>query len=117
MVKKAFLKTFLELETADTPEERRKGLQHRQELDEYTGMLFDFREPAKQSMWMKDTFIPLDIIFLNEQGKVINIEQGIPESSEQVFSASNNCRYVLELKQGKAEDFNISEGTDLSFLV
>lgn len=117
MVKKAFLKTFLELEQADTPEQRQKGLQGRKELDQYKGMLFDFKETGLRSMWMKDTFVPLDIIFLNEEGEVINVEQGTPESSEEVFSASDNCRYVLELKQGKTDDFNISEGSDLSFLI
>jgi len=116
MVKKAFLKTFLELETADTQEQRQKGLQNRKELSQYRGMLFNFPEAEKQSIWMKDTHIPLDIVFLSEDGTVLNIEQGEPESTEHIYS-DGKCRHVIELNQGKADDFNISEGDDLSFLL
>lgn len=115
-MKKAFLNTFLELETADTEDERRKGLQGRTELNQYTGMLFNFPSSEKQSIWMKDTHIPLDIIFLSESGEVLNIEQGEPETTEHHFS-DGDSKYVLELKQGKAEDFNIESGDNLSFLL
>ena len=66
---------------------------------------------------MKDTHIPLDIVFLSEEGKVLNIEQGEPESTKKMFSDSENCKYVLELNKGKAADFNISVGDNLSFLL
>jgi len=117
MVKKSFLKIFLELEHAETKDERRKGLQGRKKLNEYNGMLFKFPKPEKQSIWMKDTHIPLDIIFLSEDGTVLNIEKGEPQSTEHIFSKDSNCRHVLELRQGKADDFNISEGDNLSFLL
>lgn len=116
MTKKAFLKTFLELETAETQEERAEGLQHREELSQYRGMLFNFPEAEKQSIWMKNTYVPLDIVFLSEDGKVLNIEQGEPESREHIHS-NGNCKHVLELREGKADDFNISEGDNLSFLL
>lgn len=115
-MKKAFLKTFLELETAETEKQRQKGLQNRKELDQYRGMLFNFPKTEKQSIWMKDTYIPLDIIFLSEDGTVLNIEQGEPESREHIYS-DGQCRHVLELNKGKADDFNISEGDNLSFLL
>lgn len=116
MVKKAFLKTFLELEIAETEEERAKGLQHREELNQYRGMLFNFPQAEKQSIWMKDTHIPLDIVFLSEDGEVLNIEHGEPESTEHMFS-DGESRYILELNEGKADDFNISKGDNLSFLL
>jgi len=116
MVKKAFLKTFLELETAETQKERAEGLQNRKELSEYRGMLFNFPNSEKQSIWMKDTHIPLDIVFLSEEGTVLNVEQGEPESTEHIYS-DGECSYALELNRGKAEDFNISEGDNLSFLL
>jgi len=116
MTKKAFLKTFLELETAETQEERAEGLQNREELSQYRGMLFNFPETEKQSIWMKNTHIPLDIVFLSEDGTVLNIEQGEPESTEHIHS-NGECSYAIELKQGKADDFNISEGDNLSFLL
>lgn len=117
MVKEAFLKTFLELEHAETKDERRKGLQGRKQLNEYKGMLFKFPKAEKQSIWMKDTHIPLDIIFLSENGEVLNIEKGHPRTQEHMFSDTDNCKHVLELRQGKASDFNISEGDNLSFLL
>lgn len=116
-MKEAFLKTFLELEYAETEDERRKGLQNRKQLNEYKGMLFNFPKPEKQSIWMKDTHIPLDIIFLSEDGTVLNIEQGEPENKEHLFSKDSTCKHVLELRQGKADDFNISEGDNLDFLI
>lgn len=116
MVKKAFLKTFLELEHADTEQERRKGLQGRKELSQYKGMLFNFPKAEKQSIWMKNTHIALDIIFLSEDGKVLNIEKGEPQNTEHHFS-DGDCKHILELKQGKADDFNISKGDNLSFLL
>jgi len=116
MVKKAFLKTFLELETAESEEERAKGLQNREELSEYRGMLFNFPNSEKQSIWMKYTHIPLDIVFLSEDGTVLNVEQGEPHSTEHIYS-EGECRHVLELNKGKADDFNISEGDNLSFLL
>lgn len=115
-MKKAFLNTFLELEHADTEEQRQKGLQGRTELNQYKGMLFNFSEAGKQSIWMKDTHIPLDIIFLSENGEVLNIEQGEPETTKHHFS-DGSCKHVLELRQGKADDFSISVGDDLSFLL
>jgi len=117
MVDKAFLKTFLELETADTEQERKQGLQNRKELDQYKGMVFNFPEAGKQSIWMKDTHIPLDVIFLSEDGEVLNIEQGEPHSTEHIYSDSDNCKHVLEIKKGKADDFSICRGDNLSFLL
>lgn len=115
-MKKAFAKTFLNLETADTQKQRQQGLQNREQLNQYEGMLFNFPEAEKQSIWMKDTQIPLDIIFLNENGEVLNIEQGEPQTTEHIFS-DGSCKHVLELRQGKADDLNIKPGDDLSFLI
>lgn len=116
MVKKAFLKTFLDLETAETEGQRAKGLQDRKELDEYKGMLFNYENSEPRKFWMKNTHIPLDIVFLSEKGKVLNIEQGSPRSKKRLRS-DGDCKHVLELNQGKADDFNISQGDDLSFLL
>jgi len=116
MVDKAFIKTFVELETADTEEERKKGLQSRKQLDSYKGMLFKYEDVGQKSIWMKDTHIPLDIVFLSEKGKVLNIEEGEPMNKDRINS-KGDCKYVLELKQGKADDFSISEGDNLSFLL
>jgi uncharacterized membrane protein (UPF0127 family) len=116
MVQKAFIKTFLELETAETEKERQKGLQDRKQLDKYKGMIFNFDKEKKQSIWMKNTYIPLDIVFLCSDGTVLNIEQGEPQSEEHIFS-DGACKHVLELKQGMADRLNISRGDDLGFLI
>lgn len=117
MADKPFLKTFVDLETADTQKERQKGLQGREKLDQHRGMLFKYDELSQKSIWMKDTHIPLDIIFLSEDGTVLNIEQGEPMNKEHIKSKGENCMYVLEFNEGKTDDFNISEGDNLSFLL
>jgi len=114
---KAFIKTFLNIELADTQEQRRKGFQDRENLNDYEAKLFAFPSPSKQSMWMKNTQVPLDIIFLSENGEVLNIEQGEPENTDHIFSDGDNCTHVLELKQGQAEELGIETGDNLDFLL
>ena len=94
---------------AETEEQHIKGLQDVTELPEDEGMLFIFNEPDEISFWMKDTKIPLDIIFINEDLEVISVYQGIPESEE--FMTENNVNFVLEVNQNSG----IKVGDELEF--
>lgn len=94
---------------AKTQEERKKGLQGVKSLDKDKGMLFIFDEVDTVGMWMKDTHIPLDIIFINDDEEVISIYKGQPMSED--IAEEDNVKYVLEVNQNSG----IKEGDDLDF--
>lgn len=95
------------VKVAKTEEERQKGLQGVKELPKDEGMLFIFDEPDTVGMWMKDTLIPLDIIFINEDMEVISVYKGKPETED--IAEEDNVKYVLELNQ----DSGVKEGDEL----
>lgn len=84
---------------AETEEEKEKGLMGVIEMDPDEGMLFDYSDDpqAEMSFWMKDTEIPLDIIFINQDGIVISVKQGKPFSEELITESSDYIAYVIEL--------------------
>lgn len=86
-----------EVLVAQTEEEKTKGLQDVEELDDDEGMLFVYDEPQQVVFWMKDTTIPLDIIFINDDFEVISVRQGTPMSEDLI--AEDNALYVLEVLQ------------------
>ena len=94
---------------AQTDEEKEKGLQGVNELPENEGMLFIFDEAEDVSFWMKDTSIPLDIVFIDDELNVISVYQGIPESEE--FITEKNVTFVLEVNQNSG----INVGDELEF--
>lgn len=88
-----------ELLVAVTEEEKETGLQDVEEMDSEEGMLFDYRDDVQEelSFWMKDTSIPLDVIFVNSANKVISVKKGVPESED--LMTEHNVAYVIELNQ------------------
>ncbi len=103
-------------ELADTSEERQEGLMNRESLDNDTGMLFVFESPTTVSFWMKDTLIPLDIIFINATGYVVNIEEAYPEPGVNDnlltrYPSDGPVLYVLEINQGICAEEGIVPGT------
>lgn len=84
---------------AKSEEEKEKGLQDVEEMDNDEGMFFDYRDDVQDeiSFWMKDTYIPLDIIFVGSDNKVISVHQGVPESEEPM--SEKNVAYVIEVNQ------------------
>lgn len=92
---------------ARTEEERIKGLQGVTELKDDEGMLFFFEEPQTVGFWMKDTKVPLDIIFISEDMEVISVYQGEPENEN--TAEEDNVKFVLEVNQGSG----IEEGDEL----
>ena len=96
-----------DVEVAENEEERMKGLQEVIEMDDDEGMLFIFPEPQHVDFWMKDTEIPLDLIFINSDLEVISVKQGEPMSED--FISEDNVQYVLEVNQNSG----IEEGDDV----
>ena len=106
-------------EIADSASERAKGLMYREELDTDAGMLFVFEYPQNLSFWMKNTLIPLDIIFIDESGTVINIEEAYPEpgvADDDLISylSDRPAKWVLEVNQGTCAANGIVPGTPVS---
>lgn len=97
------------VEIADDVSERSMGLMFREHLPEDQGMLFVFERTQPVGFWMKNTPLPLDLIFIGEDGKVKAIRQGEP-LSEAVIAPNAPVRFVLELNAGTAAARNIKDG-------
>jgi uncharacterized membrane protein (UPF0127 family) len=89
----------IDAELAITAEERQRGLMFRESLAENQGMMFQFTQADHYCMWMKNTLIPLSIAFIDEHGKIINIEE-MRANSEQTTCAKSKARYALEMNAG-----------------
>jgi len=101
------------LEVADTPETQEKGLMKRDSMPSDHGMLFVFDKAAKRNFWMKNTRIPLDIIYLDETGKVVSIKQMKPYDQTGV-SSDFPAKYAIELNAGAASKAGVKVGTVLN---
>jgi uncharacterized membrane protein (UPF0127 family) len=103
----------LTTEIADTAEERRIGLMNRTEL-ETDGMLFVFEQEAKASFWMKDTLIPLDILFIGKDGIITDIyENAEPRNTEKTYQSSKSVLYALEIEGGRNKLLRLKPGDKL----
>jgi len=102
----------INVEIADSDEERANGLMFREFLGEDKGMLFVFDDSLPRIFWMKNTLIPLDIIFISEDFRIINIMEAEPCEKEpcEFYYSRGNARYVLEVNNGFSKNFNISVG-------
>lgn len=89
----------LEVEYAKTPQQRARGLMFRKDLCEDCGMLFLFTPPRRASMWMKNTFVPLDVAFIDRDGVITDIKPLQPHDLTSV-GASTKVMYALEMNQG-----------------
>jgi uncharacterized membrane protein (UPF0127 family) len=99
------------VELARTPEERARGLMQRQRLDPDAGMLFLFEETARHGFWMKNTLIPLDLVFLSEDGRIAAIVEGAAPHSLTLRDGGVESRYVLEVNGGwtRARAVNVGD--------
>ncbi|GAB3011281.1 DUF192 domain-containing protein [Bowmanella dokdonensis] len=98
-VKVAFNDRSLTLELAKSYEQRAMGLMHRETLCEDCGMLFEYAQPREISMWMKNTLIPLDVAYLDGEGRVLSIKSMQPHDLTPV-SSDQPASYAWEMNQG-----------------
>lgn len=98
------------VEIADTDALRARGLMFRQRLPEDRGMLFDFQEPRPVSMWMKNTYIPLDMLFIRKDGTIAYIAENTVPKSLDTVGISEPVLAVLELAGGVAKKHGIRAG-------
>ncbi len=98
------------VEVARTPAQRARGLMYRREMAADHGMLFDFDGVRPRAMWMKDTYLPLDILFLEANGRIWKIAEETTPLSEDTILADGPIRAALELKAGTCRLLGIEVG-------
>ncbi len=98
------------VEMAVTPEQRVQGLQNRRKLPLAAGMLFDFKNRAPVSMWMKNTYVSLDMVFIDEDGSVVRIAPNTRPLSLATIGSGGPVRAVLELNAGTTERLGLRPG-------
>lgn len=100
----------INIEIADSPEETAQGLMFRETLAEDAGMLFEFEPAREPNMWMKNTLIPLDMLFLDSNGVVVAIARNARPHSQRRISPGMAVKGVLELNGGASGSLNIEPG-------
>lgn len=100
----------IQTEIADTPRKQAVGLMFRRHLDKNAGMLFLYDREQEIRMWMKNTFLPLDMVFIRSDGVIHRIETHTEPFSQNIISSGGMVRAVLELNAGSAERFQIKPG-------
>jgi uncharacterized protein len=100
----------IDIEIADNSDERATGLMYRDKLKEDQGMFFIFERESSQSFWMRNTVIPLDIMFINREGIIVKIHKNTTPFSEQSYPSVKPAMYVVEVNAGYSDRHNIKEG-------
>ena len=98
------------VEMATTEEEKTTGLMYRKELPDGKGMLFDFSPEQQISMWMKNTYISLDMIFIRADGRILRIAENTEPMSTKIISSGGLAKGVLEVIAGTAQKYGIAPG-------
>jgi uncharacterized protein len=98
------------VEMATTEEEKTTGLMYRKELAEGKGMLFDFTPEQEVSMWMKNTYISLDMIFIRADGRIVRIAENTEPMSTKIIPSRGLAKAVLEVIAGTAQKYGIAPG-------
>jgi uncharacterized protein len=105
----------LDIEIAATEYTREKGLMARTTMEENQGMLFIFDYPQVQTFWMKDTILPLDMLFVDENKKIVHIAYDAVPFSEAQISSEKPAQYVLEVNAGYCKKHNIEVGDKINY--
>lgn len=103
------------IEIADNTDERTYGMMYRKHMDENTGMLFIMPGEQRQSFYMKNTYVSLDILYINSNFKIIDIVEKAEPLKVKSLPSKAPAKYVLELKGGYCEKYGITEGMGITF--
>lgn len=103
----------LKLEIADDDYERETGLMYRESMEYDQGMLFIFDNEEPRGFYMKNTYIPLDLIFLDSQNKIVSISKNAKPQSQETIPSGVPAQYVLEVNAGLADEWDLNVGDSL----
>jgi uncharacterized membrane protein (UPF0127 family) len=106
----------VKVEVARSDAETQRGLMYRERLDDGRGMLFLFREPRKMVFWMRNTYIPLDMIFITPAKSVLGVVESAQPLTDDPRSVDGISQYVLEVPGGWAAKNRIAPGTPVKFV-
>ena len=102
------------VEVATTDQDKETGLMYRKELPDGKGMLFDFSPEQQISMWMKNTYISLDMIFIRADGRILRIAENTEPLSTRIISSGGLAKGVLEVIAGTAQKYGIAPGDQVA---
>lgn len=105
----------LKLEVADNPTDLAHGLMFRKNLDKDSGMLFKFQAETQPGFWGKNTYIPLDVAFVNSKNEIVDIKQITPLSTR-IVNSSGFCTMAIEANAGFFQTNNINKGHKIEFV-
>ncbi len=99
-----------DIEIADDEYERETGLMYRKNMKDHQAMLFIFNDENPRYFYMKNTYIPLDIIFIDRNNKIVHIAKNAKPLDETTLASRSPAQYVLEIKAGLSDDWGITPG-------
>jgi uncharacterized membrane protein (UPF0127 family) len=107
----------INVEMADEPQEWSRGLMFRSSLEKDSGMLFVFDDSSERRFWMKNTLIPLDIIFISNDMTIVNIEYAVPCKNDPciTYKSNGDAKYVLEVNGNYTQKHGVKKGDDVYF--
>ncbi|SFZ93282.1 hypothetical protein SAMN05428642_10344 [Flaviramulus basaltis] len=105
----------LDIEIADTEYETQTGLMYRSSMQTNQGMLFIFEDVAPRSFYMKNTQIPLDLIFIDENNKIVSFQKNAKPFDESSLPSNDPAKYVLEINASLVDKWNVSISDSISF--
>jgi len=106
----------LDIEIADNDYERETGLMYRKTMEEKRGMLFIQKDFKPQSFYMKNTLIPLDIIYIDDEFKIVSFQKNAKPLDETSLPSGKPAKYVLEINGGLSDKWNLKVGDSISYV-
>lgn len=110
------VKAQFNIEIARSPAEQAQGLMFREEMPQFNGMLFVYDRPHRVSFWMKNTLIPLDMLFIDETGIVKRVHSNAIPLDTTPISGGDGVQYILEINGGLAAMLRLTEGAEVRYL-
>lgn len=107
--------TLIDVYVAETPDQRARGLMHVRAMDSHEGMVFVYPREDVIHMWMKNTWLPLDMLFADGSGRILHLHRDARPHDETVISSRLAVSYVVELNAGSIERFGIRTGDTIGF--
>jgi uncharacterized membrane protein (UPF0127 family) len=105
----------LQIWLADTPDRQEQGLMFLTDLPDGYGMLFPQQTPRQMAMWMKNTYVPLDMLFIGPDGRVLRIAHDTKPLSEDIIASGGAISAVLEIRAGEARRLGLREGSRVHY--